>query len=475
MIAIGKASTIGFAGALGQGVTFLSMPVMTRLYTPDAFGGWAIFVSLASVIGVASALRYEVAVVLAPSNEEASTVVLVCIGISVLTSVFAWALVETNGRWILGGIYFDQLKSLLWCTPLITLCMGICGALQAWFIRTEEFVWYALMQVLLPFLTLLTQILCAKSGWNGPEGLVIGTALGQCGAALAGFTILLAKYSHIIWVAISPREILKVLVKYKNYPLYMTPYTFLGTMRERLIYLLLGAYGGGGTAGYYNLASRFVNAPNSLISGALRPVYFQKASSSEFSSLEQPITRLLYILTIITVPFSTFFIIYAGEICSIIFGEVWADAGSMAAILMIPTVPLLLGNWLDRSFDVLGRQRLALVLESAFSLAAILVVVTGMIGFSNVMIAVCLQAGVTTLYYSFWIYVLFRVAGFRTRWLWKLVLIVASLASVTCGITYCMALILSTRLQVYVIPLVLAVLVAVFLKLLWRHDFRTSE
>lgn len=469
LIAIKKASIIGLSGALGQALTFVSMPLMTRLYAPEAFGMWAIFVSLVSLIGVAATLRYEVAVVLTPTNEEAANVVVVCVAISALISMFAWAVVETNGRWLLGEISFNQLKSFLWCTPLITLCMGFYGVVNAWFIRTEEFIWYSLMQFVLPFLTLLTQIFSAISGWNGAEGLVIGTALGQCGAALIGLTIVLAKYSHIFWRAISFRDILKVLVKYKNYPLYMTPYTILGTIRERLIYLLLGAYGSGRDPGYYSVASRFVNAPNSLVSGAIRPIYFQKASSSNFGSLEQPITRLLYILAIIMVPFSTFFIMHAKYICSLIFGEVWAEAGSMAAILAIPALPLLLGNWLDRSFDVLGRQRLAFILESAFSIAAMLAVTVGMIGFSNTMIAISLQAGLMTIYYSIWIYVLFRLAGFGTRPLMNLVFIIAGMASVSWGIIYTVSRIVSGKLELALSLFVLTILVAICLGFLWKQ------
>lgn len=475
MIAIKKASIIGLSGALGQALTFLSMPLMTRLYTPEAFGMWAIFVSLVSLIGTASALRYEVAVVLTPTNEEAANVVVVCVAISALISMFAWAVVETNGRWIFGETSFNELKSFIWCMPLITLCMGFYGVLNAWFIRTEEFIWYSLMQFVLPFLTLVTQLLAAVNGWNGAEGLVIGTALGQCGAAIVGLTIVVAKYSHILLRAVSLREILKVLVKYKNYPLYMTPYTFLGTMRERLIYFLLGAYGTGSDPGYYSVASRFVNAPNSLVSGAIRPIYFQKASSSDFGSLEEPITRLFYILAIIMVPLFTFFIMHAREICSLIFGEVWAEAGTMAAILTIPAVPILLGNWLDRSFDVLGRQRLAFVLESAFSIAVMFAVTIGMIGFSNAMIAISLQAGLMTIYFSILIYVLFRVAGFRTRCLLNLVYVVAGLATASWGIIYAISRILSGRLELALSLLVLTILVAICLGFFWRYDFQISK
>ena len=50
--------------ATAQAIGFLASPVISRLYTPEQFGGFAIFTTLTSLFVTVSALGYESAVVL---------------------------------------------------------------------------------------------------------------------------------------------------------------------------------------------------------------------------------------------------------------------------------------------------------------------------------------------------------------------------------------------------------------------------
>lgn len=42
----------------------LVVPILSRLYTPDAFGTAAVFVSIAGIISIVSCFRYELAIML---------------------------------------------------------------------------------------------------------------------------------------------------------------------------------------------------------------------------------------------------------------------------------------------------------------------------------------------------------------------------------------------------------------------------
>jgi hypothetical protein len=94
-------------------------------------------------------------------------------------------------------------------------------------------------------------------------------------------------------------------------------------------------------------------------------------------------------------------------------------------------LPLLLGNWMDRYFDVLGRQRLAFGMELSFSILAISAVATAFALGAGPRQAVLTQAGVMTLYFTAWIAVLFHVAGIGTALLKRLLILAAVIASIT--------------------------------------------
>lgn len=70
-------------------ITVFSAPFITRLYSPEDFGGFALFFSMATIIGSIACLRYEVAIVLPRFNFRAVQLValslIFCIGASFLS------------------------------------------------------------------------------------------------------------------------------------------------------------------------------------------------------------------------------------------------------------------------------------------------------------------------------------------------------------------------------------------------------
>jgi lipopolysaccharide exporter len=402
---------------------------------PSAYAGWALLMSVVLIVASVSTLRYELAIVLPGSHEEAANVMAGCVGISCAIALLAGAFIPFGGTWLLGESFYDELHGWLWSIPLLIVCIGIYQAVNAWCTRTQEFKWYSLSQFALPFLTIGCQILAALWGMNTSSGLILGTLLGQFFAALLLLSLVYTRYGSLILGAVSGPKIRETLVKYKAYPLYMTPYTLVGTIRERLVYFLFATYGERLSLGFYNLSSRVVNIPNSLVSSAVRPVFFQHAASTDFRLLETPVNRALRLLAVCLVPFWVTFIFHAEALFALLFGEPWREAGVYAIILSVPAVPLLLSNWLDRAFDALGRQRLAFALESVFSVLSVVALAIGVLFFKNLLLAVCLQAGVLTLYYSYWLVVLFHVAGFRRRELLNLLTTIAALGTVSALMT----------------------------------------
>ena len=413
--------TVGSGSMMAQVLTVATMPVLSRLYSPTAYAGWALLMSVTIIFTSVATLRYELAIVLPSTHEEAANVMAVCAFVTIAMSIIAGCLLPLSWGWLLGKGFYRELNFWLWSVPLLIVATGVYMACNTWLVRTKEFGWYSISQVGLPFLTIFCQILVALLGINSASGLIIGTIFSQCSLVALLLILISSKYGHLILRSISRQEIRNSLNKYRMYPFYMTPYTLIGTIRDRLVYFLLGYCGAKSDVGFYNISSRLVNMPNNLVSSAIRPVFFQKAARSQFISLEVPINRAMMFLAVCIIPFWILFLFHAKTLFAFIFGEPWREAGLYAAILSIPAIPLLLGNWLDRSFDVLGKQRLAFILESVFSSLSIFVLSMGALVFNNVLIAICLQAGIMTIYYSYWIIVLFNIASFDTYGLLKLI------------------------------------------------------
>lgn len=460
--------SVGFGSLSAQLLTALTLPLLTRLYMPSAYAGWALIVSIVLVVTSVSTLRYELAIVLPDSHEEAANVMMGCIGIVCGIGLISGLLVPWCGYWVIGEAFQNELYGWLWSVPPMVVCMGTYQAANAWCTRTREFKWYSLAQVALPFTTTGCQILAALCGIRTASGLILGTLLGQFLTTLLVLSLVYARYGVLIRGALSSPKIRKSLVKYRAYPLYMTPYTLVGTIRERLVYFVFAIYGERSILGFYNLSSRLVNIPNSLVSSAVRPVFFQHAASTDFRMLEIPVIRALRFLTVCVVPFWVVFIFHAEALFALIFGEPWKEAGLYAIILSVPAVPLLLSNWLDRAFDALGRQRLAFVLEFVFSVLSVVALAFGILFFKSALLAICLQAGVLTVYYSYWLVALFHVAGFRSRELLVLLTIIAALGTVSSVITWAIRSVAPVMISVITSSILFSTFMSAYLLRQWK-------
>ena len=451
-----------------QLLTVLTLPLLTRLYMPSAYAGWALLMSLVLVVTSVSTLRYELAIVLPDSHEEAANVMMGCAGVACAMALIAGLLIPLCGSWLIGESFYDELHGWLWSVPPLIVCMGIYQAVNAWCTRTREFKWYSLSQVALPFMTIGCQILAALWGIRTASGLILGTLLGQIFVTLLLLFFIYARYRSLILGAVSRSKIRKSLIKYKAYPLYMTPYTLVGNVRERLVYFFFAASGERTGLGFYNLSSRLVNLPNSLVSSAVRPVFFQHAASTDFRLLELPVLKALRLLAVCVIPFWIIFLFHAEVLFALFFGEPWRQAGLYAMILSVPAVPLLLGNWLDRAFDALGRQRLAFALEFAFSVLSVVALAFGVLFLKNMLIAVCLQASVLTIYYSYWLVALFQAAGFRRGELLRLLTIVVAIGTASSVIAGAIRAIAPAIVSFTISTVVFSALVVVYVIRQWK-------
>ena len=66
--------TLLTGNVIAQGIGFLAYLVLGRLFTPDDFGLYNIFYSYIEVLIILSTCKYELAIVVADSDEEASNI-----------------------------------------------------------------------------------------------------------------------------------------------------------------------------------------------------------------------------------------------------------------------------------------------------------------------------------------------------------------------------------------------------------------
>ena len=134
------AKTLG-GNTLARLITFAAIPFVTRIYTPDAVGVWAVLTTLAAFLAPIATLRYDVAIVIAPTRRMASALV-VLTGACTLALVLALtAAVALAPSWLWEDVSGLQKShhALIAILPILlaTLCLQVI--LQAWLTRQRQF------------------------------------------------------------------------------------------------------------------------------------------------------------------------------------------------------------------------------------------------------------------------------------------------------------------------------------------------
>ena len=404
---------VGAGGAIAQVVIVLCNPILTRLYSPESYGQWALLLSVALIASTVAALRYELAILLPDTHEEAANVLAWCFLLSSIAGLALLFALPFSHRLLADSLDLHSLIEWVWGIPVLVTATGMYQASISWCTRMKDFAHFSLALVVLPLLTISVQIVAALTGLGDARGLFLGSLLGQLAATGVMVTIIAYRYHGLIGSSLSWRLTWQMVTRYKNYALYMTPYSLIGMIRNRIAFFVLSSVNARVQVGYYAISERVVRLPGNFVSESIRPVFFQKAAEAEFKTLEPAILEGLHLINRWATPFFVLFLFEASELFAIVFGKEWRDAGPYGVLLAFPAFVLLHTNWLDRGLDVLGRQKLAFQLEAFFSLLAVLFLLFGVYALKDVFYGVLLQALAFCAYNVFWVVAFFKVAGFR--------------------------------------------------------------
>lgn len=331
--AIRSIAALIFASAGGQLILVAASPLLTRLYTPEEFGILAVFSAMLSVLSVVASLRYEMAIPL-PKNKDKSTAVLVIalsanFGFSLILLIVSLLFSEQIAVWV--GV--PQMKTYLWLLPVAVFLVSLYKIFSFWAIRHHQYKQVAQTKVWQGIGNVGVQIAGGLLG-VGAIGLLLGRIVGQ---ALGVKKLYGGINFSDLWMYLRDRRgrVKAEACKYRNFPKYDMPASFLNTLSNELPPLVFTALFGPAIAGFYLLAQRVLATPLNLVGQAVAQVLYGNARQAiESLQLQSIVCKTVLALTcLIVIPF---FLVYFWGVTffTLVFGSEWATAGQVSALLM---------------------------------------------------------------------------------------------------------------------------------------------
>lgn len=338
-----KASFVSDVLTLAGGTTFaqiltiLAAPVLTRLYEPEDFGLWALYISITSIINVISCLRYEYSIMLPESDKEAVNLlglsILAVLAVTGLTVPFIWYFKSQ----IIDLLNAPQIENYLWLVPPFVFVNGVFLALNHWNSRTKLFKRLSFSRISSSVSTTSTQIILGLIK-NPPTsaGLIGGSLAGQSVATFVLGGQIWKDDRNLIKENLSWKKVHEGAIRHRNLPLIDSWSALMNSISWQLPAFLLSAFFTPVVVGFYSLGFRLLQLPMSFIGGSISQVFYQRASKAvsdnTLSILVEDVFRMLVIIGMFPILILT---IVGGDVFTVIFGKAWTEAGVYAQILSL--------------------------------------------------------------------------------------------------------------------------------------------
>src|SRR6478672_912131 len=113
-----KAVVLISGTAIGQVIPIITAPFVTRIYSPQDYGLFGIFLLLSSVIGVATTMQIENAILIEKDDLSENSVLQLCIFLSILAAFFSFVLMLFLHAAITRYFKTPELSNYLYFLPL---------------------------------------------------------------------------------------------------------------------------------------------------------------------------------------------------------------------------------------------------------------------------------------------------------------------------------------------------------------------
>lgn len=294
------------AGAI---ITFIALPILTRLYSVTDFGAYGIALAIVSVLSTVSNLRLDQALLVADEQDKKSLIfegAVFSTAIALMSGiVISFILnVEMAGA-VATGVLANTLIQSLYNYQFSVHKEYFCAGLNVF--RSAIMV---AVQLLLPFVMQISLV----NSYNVSSIIMIVAVL-----------IYLLKHQlyQVSWQAFR---------NYKDFIYANTPHALLNSFSHNLPYYVVSHFVGVQAMGFYAIVERTLRVPINLISQTLRQFFIRKFKDADSS---QNALKASVLLSLVSLPLFALVFVLPESLYLWIFGSEWVGISVYFQVLAL--------------------------------------------------------------------------------------------------------------------------------------------
>lgn len=353
---------------VAQLIPLFLQPFIKRIFTPEDFGTYDVYLKSFSILVALSCLKYENAILLPKKDTDAKHVMYLCL----FFSSFIFLIILITAIFFNTAItqYFEgfTLFALL-LLPCSVLSYSVFNVFNMYLIRRQKFVLSSTSKVSRKLSEGIVQVTLGY--FKNSLGLIIGDVIGNLVQGVFSFwkAKSITSFEHI-----SKSKLKRLMYEYRELPIFTLVPNILNTfVLGSLTFLILGKFSLK-EVGYLEFTQKILSIPSVFISIAISQVLFQRVS--KLIQNGKAIVPLLWSIIAILAVFSGVFILiiqlFAEELFTLIGGSGWDNSGVYAKILVYASAIMLIFSPLGKVLIALKKFKVNSIWEMS-KFAAILV------------------------------------------------------------------------------------------------------
>lgn len=321
-------------GTVGAQIIGMSLiPIITRLYGPEAYGGLGVFVALIGTLTPVACLAYPIAIVLPKSDRTANALAKLSTFIAVIFCSIVLVVLWLSGDWGVEKLGISALGNYIYLIPVAIFFGAYQTISQQWLIRKQAFRSIANVSMVHAVINNGTK---ALAGLYAP---LIGVLIAIHTVAIV-LRAMLTDYvgkkvitnDGTIDVKENVEQKHNVAKEYSDFPVYRAPQVFISALSHSLPVLILNTFFGVATAGFYSLARTALDLPAALIGNSVQSVFyphFNQMVKTDKKTLPLLLKTTLGLAGLCAIPF-LIVLVFSPIIFEFVFGSDWYRAGMYA-------------------------------------------------------------------------------------------------------------------------------------------------
>ncbi len=267
--------TLSAGMGLASFISFCFLFILTRLFTPEEFGKWDVFMRIIQLFAILFTLRLEMTIVLPKDQKEATKVSLLSLVILSLLSFLSL---------IIFFLFHDYFNSLIgnpfdsWWLILIPLggfFLGFYNILLNWNSRFENYKKISKSNVVHSSVSSPLSAVLYFLGLSSALGLILGQIFAR---VIAVYFLIHNFFSEIKKIKFSEflNSSKNLIKKYKSFPLFEIPQSLLQRFSNDIIFYFTAFTFGGATVGILSVSEKILAKPLNIISESFKVAFYQR-------------------------------------------------------------------------------------------------------------------------------------------------------------------------------------------------------